>query len=161
LGSRATVTVDAAGSTEFEGKIARIAPVLDPATRTALVEVEIANPSGALKAEMFARVRLDMATSREAVLVPRDSLVYKGQQAGVYLIVEKKPVFRAIETGSAYGGDIEVVANLPSGTTVVNRGAAMLQEGDQIRIVRAEDAELTKPSSRGPAGNGAKTAVTG
>lgn len=150
VGSRATVSVDAFGSNNFEGTVARIAPVLDPATRTALVEVEIANPSGALKAEMFARVRLDVARTRQAVLIPRDSLIYRGQQAGVYVLEQKKPVFRAVEAGTAHGGDIEVVSNLPSGTTVVTRGAAMLQEGDQIRIVRTEDAELSKPSSRGP-----------
>jgi multidrug efflux pump subunit AcrA (membrane-fusion protein) len=137
------------GNAPVVGKVARIAPVLDPATRTALVEVEIPNPNGALKAEMFARVRLDIATTRPAVLVPRDSLVYRGQQAGVYVLVQDKPVFRAVETGPAHGDDIEVVANLPSGTTVINRGAAMLQEGDQIRITRPEEVEPAKPISRG------------
>ena len=72
LGSRAVVTLDALGEAEFEGKVARIAPVLDAATRTALVEVEIANPDGVLKGEMFARVKLDMAATRQAVVVPRD-----------------------------------------------------------------------------------------
>lgn len=149
VGSRAQVIVDALGGTPVSGTIARIAPVLDAATRTALVEVEIPNPSGALKAEMFARVRLDAAGTRSAIVVPRDALVYRGQQAGVYVLVQDKPVFRPVETGSAQGDDIEVVSNLPSGTTVINRGAAMLQEGDQIRIIRAEEVQQPKPSSRG------------
>jgi RND family efflux transporter MFP subunit len=161
LGSRTTVVVDAYGDNEFEGKVARISPVLDAATRTALVEIEIQNSSGALKGEMFARVRLDVATARNAVLVPRDALVYKGDQAGVYVLVDRKPVFRAVQTGTAQGGDIEVTANLTSGTTVINRGAAMLQEGDQIRVVRSEDAELTQPRSRGAAGANANPAVSG
>jgi RND family efflux transporter MFP subunit len=151
VGSRASVKVDALDEAQFEGKVARIAPVLDVATRTALVEVEIPNPSGRLKAEMFARVRLDVESTRQAVLIPRDSLVYKGQQPGVYVVVSNKPVFRAVETGSAHGGSVEVVANLPSGATVIKRGAAMLQEGDEIRIVPGEEAELNEPSSRGPA----------
>jgi RND family efflux transporter MFP subunit len=152
LGSRATVVVDAFGDNRFEGKIARIAPVLDAATRTALVEVEIPNPEGALRAEMFARVKLDVATTRNAVLVPRDALVYRGNQAGVYVVVDRRPVFRAVQTGTAQGADVEISSNLDSGTTVINRGAAMLQEGDQIRVVRAEDAELATPSSRGGEG---------
>jgi multidrug efflux pump subunit AcrA (membrane-fusion protein) len=119
------------------------------------------NPSGALKAEMFARVNLDISTTRHAVLVPRDALVYRGDQAGVYVLVEQKPVFRAVQTGTAQGGEVEVTANLPSGTTVINRGAAMLQEGDQIRIVRAEDAELTKPRSRDSSGAHTNPAVSG
>ena len=147
-GSKAAVIVDAYGDTTFEGRVARVAPVLDAATRTALVEVEIPNPSGALKAEMFARVKLDIANMREAVLVPRDALVYRGNQSGVYVLEQKRPVFRAVETGTVQGSDVEVKANLASGTTVINRGAAMLQEGDQVRIVGAEDAELNKPRSR-------------
>ena len=147
-GSKAAVIVDAYGDTTFEGRVARVAPVLDAATRTALVEVEIPNPSGALKAEMFARVKLDIANMREAVLVPRDALVYRGNQSGVYVLEQKRPVFRAVETGTVQGSDVEVKANLASGTTVINRGAAMLQEGDQVRIVGAEDAELNKRKSR-------------
>jgi RND family efflux transporter MFP subunit len=149
VGSRAMVAVDAFGDTHYEGKVARISPVLDAATRTALVDVEIANPSGALKAEMFARVKLDIANIRNAVLVPRDALVYRGSQAGVYVLDAKKPVFRAVEIGMVQGSDVEVTANLPSGATVVDRGAAMIQEGDQIRIVPTKDAELTTPRSRG------------
>jgi RND family efflux transporter MFP subunit len=150
LGSRAFVMVEALGNTPLEGKVARISPVLDPATRTALVEVEIPNPASALRAEMFARVRLDIASTREAVLIPRDALVYRGQQAGVYVLMQDKPVFRAIEAGAAFGDDIEVVANLPAGTTIINRGAAMLQEGDQIKIVRPDQVDGAKPVGRGP-----------
>ncbi len=57
-GMRALVHVDAHSDTAFEGRVARIAPVLDPATRTAFVEIEIPNRSNLLRAEMFARVTL-------------------------------------------------------------------------------------------------------
>lgn len=148
LGNRAIVTVDAFGKQEYVGKIARISPVLDVATRTALVEIEIPNPGGALRAEMFARVKLDMGAMREAVLVPREALVYRGQQAGVYVVESKKPVFRSVDTGGAHGDEIEVVANLQPGTSVVNKGAAMLQEGDQIRIIESKEADREKRPDR-------------
>ncbi len=46
----AEVGVDAYPGEQFMGKVARVAPVLDPATRTAQIEVEIANPQGRLEA---------------------------------------------------------------------------------------------------------------
>jgi RND family efflux transporter MFP subunit len=134
VGSRALVQVDAYGEQRFTGRIARIAPVLDPATRTATVEVEIPNSNGGLKAEMFARVTIDLASQRAAVLIPREALVYRGQQAGVYVMQDKRPVFRTVETGLTRGDDVEVLANLQAGATIVTRGATMLNEGDQIRI---------------------------
>lgn len=148
VGNRAIVTVDAFGKDEYTGRIARISPVLDVATRTALVEIEIPNQNSALRAEMFARVTLDLGALREAVLVPREALVYRGQQAGVYVVEAKKPVFRTVDAGLSHGNEIEVVANLEPGTAVVNKGAAMLQEGDSIRIVEAKEADLEKRPDR-------------
>ena len=144
VGGGAIVTVDAMGQQQYPARIARISPVLDVATRTALVEVEIPNPAGALKAEMFARVKLDVGGTREAVLVPRESLVYRGQQPGVYVLESKRPVFRAVDTGTTHGTDVEVTANLTAGTPIVGRGAAMIQEGDQIRVMEKEDAGMDK-----------------
>ncbi len=134
VGNRAVVRVDAFGDREFTGRVARIAPVLDAATRSANIEIEIPNPGGFLKAEMFARVELDLGTTREAILIPREALVYRGSQAGVYLIQGDRPEFRPIETGLTQGGKVEVLANLEPGTEIVGQGSAMLSEGDRIRI---------------------------
>jgi RND family efflux transporter MFP subunit len=147
VGSRAIVNVDAFGDRAFEGRIARIAPVLDPATRSASVEVEIPNASGALRAEMFARVKLDLGVERQTLLIPRDALVYRGQQPGVYVVEARRPEFRGIETGATQGQQIEVLSNLAAGTKVVNRGAAMLTEGDQIRVVEEKEAEGNAPKA--------------
>jgi HlyD family secretion protein len=147
VGTRALVHVDAFGEQRFTGRIARIAPVLDPATRTATVEVEIPNPTGGLKAEMFARVTLDLATQRQAVLIPREALVYRGQQAGVYVMQDKRPIFRTIETGLTRGDDVEVLANLQPGATIVTRGATMLNEGDQVRIAPMSERKTAADTS--------------
>ncbi|MCL4844740.1 MAG: efflux RND transporter periplasmic adaptor subunit [Bryobacteraceae bacterium] len=134
LGNRAQVVVDAFGDQTFEGKVSRISPVMDAATRSALVEVEILNRDGGLRAEMFARVTLDLGTMRPAVLIPREAMVYRGQQAGVFVLSGNRPTFREIEPGVPQGNDVEVLANLPVGTTIVSKGAAMVSEGVNVQI---------------------------
>lgn len=136
VGAEAVVYVDAMPDQPFTGRVSRIAPVLDAATRSALIEIDITNPQGALKAEMFARIELDLGTMREATLISRDGLVYRGQQPGVYILGEQgdTPIFRPIETGLTRGDQVEVLANLEIGTTIVGRGATMLNEGDRIRV---------------------------
>jgi RND family efflux transporter MFP subunit len=141
VGNRANVRVDAFGDEAFSGRVARVSPVLDAATRTAAVEVEIPNSNGILKAEMFARVTLDLGTNREAVLIPRESLVYRGQQPGVFIIQSQRPAFRTVETGVTLADQVEVLTNLAAGTTIVGRGASLLSEGDQIRVVQASEAD--------------------
>ncbi|MEP7365505.1 MAG: efflux RND transporter periplasmic adaptor subunit [Acidobacteriota bacterium] len=135
VGNKAIVRVDAFGDQVFEGKVTRVSPVLDVATRSALVEVEIQNKGVGLKAEMFARVTLDLANFRQAVLIPREALVYRGQQPGVYtLSADNKPSFRDIEPGVTQGDDVEVLTNLSPGTRIVTKGSSMLSDGVQVRV---------------------------
>ncbi|MBL8175635.1 MAG: efflux RND transporter periplasmic adaptor subunit [Bryobacterales bacterium] len=143
VGNQANIEVDAFGTRSFQGKVARISPVLDAATRSATVEVEIPNPDGGLRAEMFARVKLDLGAMREAVLIPREALVYRGTQPGVFLLDRQRALFRAIETGGSMGDDVEVMGGLDVGTTIVTRGASMLREGDQVKITGSESDKLT------------------
>ena len=133
IGNEAVVRVDALPERGFSGRIARIAPVLDAATRSALIEIDIPNPKSLLKAEMFTRIELDLGTTREAVLIPREGLVYRGTQPGVYVIDGDRPTFRPIETGLTREDQVEVLANLDAGVKIVGRGATMLREGDRIR----------------------------
>ncbi len=147
VGNQAVVHVDAFGDHTFSGRVARIGPVLDAATRSATIEIEIANPEYLLKAEMFARVELDLGSTRQAVLIPREALVYRGQQPGVYLVDGNRPVFRPIETGLTQGDHVEVLSNLAPGMTLVGRGASMLTEGDRIVV----------PGREGPRGAGNST----
>jgi membrane fusion protein (multidrug efflux system) len=135
VGAPAKVNVDALSDQTFSAQMSRISPVLDAATRSALVEVEIPNPDSRLKAEMFARVTLDLSTTRQALVVPREALVYRGQQAGVYIVEQKRPVFRPIDTGLMQGDKVEILTELRPGAEIVTRGATMLAEGDQIRVV--------------------------
>lgn len=137
IGNKATVRVDAIPDLVFTGRVARIAPVLDAATRSALIEIDIPNPQGGLKAEMFARIELDLGTTRNAVLIPREGLVLRGQQPGVYTVEGDRPTFREIETGMTTGDQVEVLANLGPGVKIVGRGATMLREGDRIRVAGA------------------------
>lgn len=137
VGMKAAVELDAFGDRTFTGIVARISPVLDAATRSAMVEIEIANPQGQLKAEMFARVKLGAMSSREAILIPRAALVYRGAQPGVYVVQGNTPQFRAIEAGVTEGEQVEALTNLQPGTKIVSTGASMLSEGDRIRVLKA------------------------
>jgi RND family efflux transporter MFP subunit len=158
VGNVAIVTVDAIPDEPFTGRVARISPVLDAATRSALIEIDIPNSGRVLKAEMFARIRLDLGSMREATLIPRDGLVYRGQQPGVYVVEGDRPVFRAIETGTTREDQVEVLANLAAGTTIVGRGATMIREGDRIRPAGAGEGPGGEQGTRAGSGETRRSA---
>ncbi len=69
------VEVDAYPGDKFHGRIARVAPVLDPATRTATMEVEIPNADYKLKPGMYARVAITIEDRKGVVVADKQSIV--------------------------------------------------------------------------------------
>ncbi len=73
VGGQAAVEVDAFPGEQFAGRVSRVAPVFDPATRTATMEIQIPNPGFRLKPGMYARVRLTADRKPNALTVPRNA----------------------------------------------------------------------------------------
>jgi len=134
IGLPAEIAVDAYPDRIYEGTVTRITPFLNPETRSADVEIEIANPDNTLKPGMFARVKIDAEISRDALSIPRSALLTRGSQKGVFLLTEDMAtVFQIIEIGQIKGNVVEVTEGLEEGVEVVNAGASNLNEGDRVR----------------------------
>jgi RND family efflux transporter MFP subunit len=138
VGNAARVTVDALAGEEFRGRVSRISPLLDSQTRTAPVEIELENAGEHLKAEMFARVDLNLTTERSALLVPRDALVYRSDRQGVFVVEGDVARFHPVETGLNEGNRVEISDGLAGTEMVVTRGANLLQNGDPVQILHPE-----------------------
>jgi RND family efflux transporter MFP subunit len=136
IGNRAQVSIDALGGQTYEGRVARIAPVLDAATRSGSVQVEIDNSGGRLKAEMSARIQMEMGSEHRSVVVPRDAVVMRGQQTGVNVLEGDRVRFQLIQTGLTIEQGVEVLSGLSAGTTVVTRGSQGLQDGAVVEVQR-------------------------
>jgi RND family efflux transporter MFP subunit len=131
-GAPAKVEVDAFPGEAFSGRIARIAPVLDPATRTAEIEVEIPNRDFRLKPGMYARVSLTIAERANALVVPRNAVVDIEGQRGVFLARRDTAEFRPVKIGLEEPQRVEIVAGLDERDRVITTGAAALRDGDRI-----------------------------
>lgn len=140
-GVRARIEVDAFPSESFDGRVARIAPVLDPATRTAEIEIEVPNPDFRLKPGMYARVRLVVGNKTQALVVPREAVVVRTSARGVFRVDSSGGAptaqFVSLVTGLEDELHVEVVEGLSEGDRVVTTGAAGLQHGDPILLADA------------------------
>jgi HlyD family secretion protein len=131
-GIPARTEVDAFPGESFDGRVARVAPVLDPATRTAEMEIEVPNPGFRLRPGMYARVRLEVATRANALVVPRNAIVDVDGKHGVFVPAGETAAFRALETGIQDERIVEVLTGLQEGDSVITTGAGALREGDRI-----------------------------
>jgi membrane fusion protein, multidrug efflux system len=145
VGTEAKVRVDAYPDETFTGRVTRVAPVLDPATRTAQMEVEIQNDAHRLKPGMYARVEFTTQRHDKAVVVPTAAVVNVQGQDGVFFPGEGNVAkFRAVSLGIEQGEVREVVNGIKEGENVITTGAGALQEGDPILL----------PGQQAPAGGG-------
>jgi len=133
-GDGTKVEVDAYPGEEFMGRIARVSPVLDPATRTAPIEIEIPNPGYRLKPGMYARVSILTDTTKDALVVPSDAVVDLGGRRGVFTPLNESAVFRSLQIGTEAGNIVEVLGGLAEGDVVVTTGAGALRDGDRILL---------------------------
>ena len=157
-GMPADVSVDAFPGEKFEGRIAHVAPVLDPATRTAQVEVEIQNSNFRLKPGMYAKVDFVVEQKQNTLVVPANAIVDLNGKKGVFLPDEGDVAkFKPITIGMSQSDIVEVVDGLPEGARVVTTGAAALREGDKIVLLGQNGGR----GGRGSRGGGARGESSG
>jgi RND family efflux transporter MFP subunit len=151
-GDDAAVEVDAYPGETFHGKIARVAPVLDPATRTAAMEVEIPNGDYRLKPGMYARINLTVEERKGTLVAPKNAVIDFESKRGVWMPNEENRArFMPVQLGIDGGDQVEILGGLKEGDRFVTTGAAAVRNNDQL-IVAGEG------GAGGPAGQGANGA---
>lgn len=124
-GQAATVRVAAAPGRDFVGRVAHVGDLVDAATRTVKVRVEVDNPKLELKPEMFARVAIQgTAPDAPVVTVPSAALLSDGEGFAVVLATgDGRYQKRAVEVGGEQDGRVRVLSGLARGDRVVVDGA--------------------------------------
>src|SRR5215813_80313 len=128
VGERVTITMIAYPTEEFEGRVARIADVLDPQTRTVKVYVDMANPRGRFRPEMFVTIR-HAGSSRPTPVLPVSAIVQEYGRPIVFL--ERAPGHyerRDVVLGPRAGAVMPVVSGVRAGERVVVDGGVLLKD---------------------------------
>lgn len=134
LGDRAEITAAAVPGRTFTGKVSFIVPVLEGATRTARVRVEIPNPGLLLKPDMYVNARILGAPAPPHIMVPASAVIDRGQKQFVW--VETQPGTyepHEVTTGGRHGPSIVIVSGLSEGDNVVVEGGFLLDSEAQLR----------------------------
>jgi RND family efflux transporter MFP subunit len=158
VGTMANIEVDAFPGETFNGRVARVAPILDPASRTAQVEIEIPNATFRLKPGMYARARFTVEKHQQALIVPTLSVVDASGKIGVFMTGganNDTATFHPITVGIEHADFTEVTDGITEGQRIVSTGAGALREGDRVTLAGANAAARGGRGGRGRRGGGA------
>lgn len=131
VGSGANISSDAYPERIFRGHVSYVDPQIDPATRTAQVRIELANPGQVLKIGMYVKVAFGATGLAEKTIaaVARDAVQSIGNQQVVFLATDKPNEFilRPVHLGPESGGFYPVLDGLNTGDRVVTAGSFLLR----------------------------------
>ncbi len=139
-----SVQIDA-GAHPVTGRITNVAAV-DPATRSALVKVDLPPGSG-LRSGAFVRVAFTTGT-RQGITVPSSAITRRGQLTSVF-VVDKDGLsrLRLVTLGDAQGERVEVLSGIDPGETIVPAPTNEMREGVKVSAVTAGPG-TDKPETR-------------
>ncbi|MNX81616.1 Cation efflux system protein CusB precursor [compost metagenome] len=142
VGQRAELTAPAHPGKTFVGRVSFIYPFLNPESRTVKVRVELSNPDGALKPEMYVAASFKApAGGAQPLAVAASAVIDTGRRKLVY--VETSPgVFRPREVslGQKAQDHYPVLSGLSQGEKVATSGGFLIDANSQIQAGMGADA---------------------
>jgi RND family efflux transporter MFP subunit len=117
----------------FPGKLVRNAEAIDQASRTLLVEVDVANPTGEILPGAYAEVHLKLPSAAATVVIPVTSLIFRSEGLRVGVVRNGHASLIPITLGRDFGTEVEVVSGLDGNEKVITNPPDSLVDGQEVR----------------------------
>jgi RND family efflux transporter MFP subunit len=131
VGSGSNITSDAYPGRVFRGRVSYVDPKVDPATHTAQVRIELANPGQMFKIGMYVNVGFAGlgAVEKTMPVVPKDAVQTIGNQQYVFIATDKSNEFvlRQVKLAPESNGLYPVIEGLNAGDRIVVEGSFLLR----------------------------------
>ena len=138
------VTTDAIPGREFEGKLTAINSSIDPATRNVSLQATLDNQDNALRAGMFARVKVLLPQEKPTLFIPATAVSYAPYGNSVFVIEKKTDektkqenlILRQqfIRTGETRGDFVAVTDGLKANEQIVSTGVFKMRNGMNVVV---------------------------
>lgn len=135
VGQEAVISSEIAKMGSFGGWIKRISPVVDPQTGTCKITIGIKDPQSKLRTGMFVRAEVVIDTHHDAILAPKNALVYENDLEWVYVVKDTLAVKKRVKIGFSNGNRFEALEGLTCGDRVVVVGQNTLKDSVGVRVV--------------------------
>jgi membrane fusion protein (multidrug efflux system) len=153
VGRAVALTISQMDGDTILGRISRISPTADPATRQVRLYVDIPNPRGNLVGGLYVSGRILTREVRSAVAVPRTAVRIEGSdhKPWVYVLAGGKIARRAVTLGveDPDRGLVQIVQGVQEGEQVVIGPVEGLTDGTRVEVAGSA---VPAPAAPAPAG---------
>ncbi len=139
VGKEALLRFDAMPGQRYAGKVVRMSPALDPATRTVEAEVQLRNDNGDLRPGLYGRASIITETHPLVPVVPVAAVTRSNDAVWVFVVQADVAHRRKIVLGVQGEDCFEVTSGLKAGEEIVIAGIESLADGTKVRTSRGMD----------------------
>jgi RND family efflux transporter MFP subunit len=118
----------------FDGRVLRLAPTLDPVTRTLRAEVSVNNRESRLRPGMFVEVTMIAERREDVPVIPREALAERGGRKVVFVLRGQKVNRREVVAGLGDDEIVEIRSGVEAGERIVVRGLETLTDGTRVQV---------------------------
>ena len=118
----------------FSGRVSKLSPVVDPASRTQEVRISIDNPLHTLKPGMYGEVRIVIQQKPDSLIVPLGAVIDRDGKDVIFLVKEGKAVMVEPELDIREGERISILRGVQDGDTVIVIGQQNINSGDEVAV---------------------------
>lgn len=134
-GQRIQIGVDAYPDRRFEGEVYAIDPRIDESGRSVVIRARVPNEDLLLRPGLFARVTLILEMKEQAITVPEQAIMPRGEEQFVYTVVDGKVKQTRVRVGTRRDGRVEILEGLRDEDMVVTAGHLKIHDGAQVSVV--------------------------
>jgi len=150
-GAAAEVSISAIPDQVFSGRVTRISPIVDPASRSATVEITLPNSQRRLVPGMTASVRLVVERREHVVTVPLGAL-FATDRTRVVVVEGTTARFRAVQVGLVGDDRAEIMSGINPGEKVATTGKERVQDGETVNPIETKSEVRNQNAEGGTAG---------
>ena len=128
VGDTAQVDTGAA-STRLGGTVANISALVDPDTRAVIARVDVDNPGGLLKKQMYVHVQIESRQASSGLLVPVSAILRDDENLPFVYVAQSDGSFarQHVTPGARTGDQVVIEKGLAGGERIVDDGAIFVQ----------------------------------
>lgn len=130
--TKATLSVKGLDGRSFSGTVTRSTLVLDPSTRSLLVEIDLPNPDHALRPGTFVEISLGLRDIPNALVLPPQAVISGPKGKSVFIVEAGRAKSIPVQTGISDGRWIEITSGLSGDEDVVVVGKRKLTDGTPV-----------------------------
>lgn len=138
-GQPVAIDIDALAGQRILATVTRVSPIVDAATGTFKITIEIHDAEQRIKPGMFGRMSIVYDRHENVLQIPRGAIVEELGSESVFVVEDGKAVRKPVTTGYGENGMIEIVEGLEETDNIITVGQVGLKPGATVTVINAEE----------------------